>query len=76
MYELRAPFNELLKKGKKWRWTKKCKKAFQEIKKKKCPLSDLTLAHLDPKKKLIVASYPSDYGIGAVLLHSHPVCDT
>ena len=32
MYELRAPLNELLKKGKKWCWSKECEKAFQGIK--------------------------------------------
>ena len=67
MYKLRAPLNELLKKGKKWCWTKECEKAFQEI--KKCLLSDLALTHFDPKKELIVASDASDYGVGAVLLH-------
>ena len=32
MYELRAPLNERLKKGKKWLWTKQCEKAFKEKK--------------------------------------------
>ena len=65
IYELRTPLNELLKKGKKWCWTKECKKAFQEI--KKCLLSDLTLALFAPKKELIIASDASDYRIGVIL---------
>ena len=67
MHELRAPLNKLLSKNKKWCWTKECDNAFNKI--KKCLLSDLALAHYDPKKELIVASDASDYGIGAVLLH-------
>lgn len=33
MYDLRAPLNELLKKDKKWFWSKDCETAFQKIKK-------------------------------------------
>ena len=68
MHELRAPLNKLLSKNKKWCRTKECNNAFNKI--KKCLLSDLALAHYDPKKELIVASDTSDYGIGAVLLHN------
>ena len=67
MHELRAPLNKLLSKNKKWCWTKECDNAFNKI--KKCLLSDLALAHYDPKKELIVASDASDYDIGAVQLH-------
>ena len=67
MHELRASLNRLLSKNKKWCWTKECDYAFNKI--KKCLLSDLALAHYNPKKELIVASDASDYGIGAVLLH-------
>ena len=68
MYELRTPLNELLKKDKKWCWTKECKKPFQEL--KKCLQSDLALAHFDPKKELIVASDASNYRIETVLLYN------
>ena len=46
-HELRAPLNKLLSKNKKWCWTKECNNAFDEI--KKCLLSDVALAHYDPK---------------------------
>ena len=36
---------------------------------KSCLLADLLLAHFDRKRKIIVASDTSDYGVGAVLLH-------
>ena len=63
MHELRAPLNKLLSKNKKWCWTKECNNTFNKM--KKCLLSNLALAHYDSKKKLIVASDTSDYGIGA-----------
>ena len=66
IHELRAPLNKLLSKNKKWCWTKECDNAFNKIKKY---LSDLALAHYDPKKELVVALDANDYGIGAVLLH-------
>ena len=51
MHKLRAPLNKLLSKNKKWCWTKECDYAFNKI--KKCLLSDLALAHYDPKKELL-----------------------
>lgn len=33
MHKSRAPLNELLRKGKKWCWTKECEEAFKKIKK-------------------------------------------
>ena len=67
MHDLRAPLNELLKKGSKWIWTKECESAFQKI--KDYLLADLALAHYDPDKEIILATDASDYGVGAVLLH-------
>lgn len=69
MYDLRAPLNELLKKDKKWFWSKDCETAFQKI--KKCLLSDLALAHYDPEKEIILATDASLYGVGAALLHKY-----
>ena len=48
-YDLRAPLNDLLKKGAKWIWSKECKDDFQKI--KRYLLSELSLAHFDPKKR-------------------------
>lgn len=67
MYDLRALLNDLLKKGEKWIWSKECEDAFQKI--KSCLVSDLLLAHFDPKKEIIVASDASSYGIRVVILH-------
>ena len=69
IHNLRAPLNELLKKGVKWEWTKECESAFQKI--KRCLLSDLALAHFDPEKQIILATDASDYGVGAALLHKY-----
>ena len=69
VHNLRAPLNELLKKGIKWNWSKECESAFQRI--KKCLLSDLALAHFDPEKEIVLATDASDYGVGAALLHKY-----
>ena len=67
MYDIRAPSNNLVKKGAKWIWLKECEHTFKKI--KSCLLADLSLAHFDPKIKIIVASDTSDYEVGVVLLH-------
>ena len=67
MHDLRAPLNNLLKKGAKWNWSSECENAFQKI--KSVLVSDLSLAHFDPKEEIIVASDASDFGIGSVILH-------
>ena len=61
MYELVAPLNEILKKGKKKKNSARVRK---DISRNflKCQLSDLSLAHFNPKKELIVASDASDSG--------------
>ena len=67
MQYFRAPLNNLLKKGVKWDWTKNLERIFQKM--KKILISDLFLAHFNPKQEVIVASDVSDYGIGSVTLH-------
>ena len=67
IYDFRAPLNDLLKKDRKWIWSKECKAAFQKI--KSYMLVDLSLAHFDSKKEIIVASDVNNYGIGVVILH-------
>ena len=67
LHNLRAPLNELLRKEKKWIWTKECEQAFLEIKNKLT--SDLFLTHFDPNLDIIVASDASTHGVGACILH-------
>ena len=65
-----APLNNLLKTDSKWNWSKRCEKAFNEI--KKCLCSAPVLAHYDPKLPVIVATDASPYGVAAVLSHRYP----
>ena len=67
MQNLRAPLNNLLKKGVKWDWTNDCERAFQKI--KRFLISDLFLAHFNPKQEIVVALDTSDYWIDVVILH-------
>lgn len=67
LHILRAPLNELLKKEKRWFWSKECEKAFKQIIEKLS--SDLFLVHFDPKIDIIVASDASSHGVGACILH-------
>ena len=67
LHNLRAPLNELLRKEKKWIWTKECEQAFREIKNKLT--SDLFLTHFDPNLDIIVASDASTHNVGACILH-------
>ena len=67
MYDMKAPLNNLVKKGAKWIWSKELEHTFKRI---KCYLlADLSLAHFNLKRKIIVASDACDYGEGVVLLH-------
>ena len=70
MYTLRAPSNELLRKGKVWNWTTECKMAFEKL--KEVLTSELFLTHYNPDLDIIVASDASAYGIGACILHKMP----
>ena len=67
LHNLRAPLNKLLRKEKKWIWTKEYEKAFREIKNKLT--SDLFLTHFDPNLHIIVASDTGTHGVGACILH-------
>ena len=67
LHNLRAPLNEVLRREKKWIWTKECEQAFREIKNKLT--SDLFLTHFDPNLDVIVARDASTHGVGACILH-------
>ena len=64
------PLNELLKKGKSWKWTSQCDKAFKQAKSQLTSMS--VLAHYDPSLPLQLAGDASAYGIGAVISHILP----
>ena len=64
------PLNELLKKGKSWKWTSQCDKAFKQAKSQLTPTS--VLAHYNPSLPLQLAGDASAYGIGAVISHIFP----
>ena len=66
MYDLRAPFDELLKKDKPWVWTAECLEVLEKIKKKLT--SDLFLTPYNPDLDIIVASDVSSYGVGTCIL--------
>ena len=57
----------MLKKGVKWDWTNDCERDFQKI--KRFLISDLFLAHFNPKQEIVVALDTSGYGIDVVILH-------
>ena len=67
MQNLRAPLNNLLKVCKMGLDKGLCKSFQKKVFKKL--ISDLFLAHFDPKQETVVAYDASDYGIGAVILH-------
>ena len=57
----------MLEKGRKWRWTEKCEKAFSET--KRMISSDQVLTHYDPQLPIKLECDASAYGNGAVLSH-------
>ena len=61
------PLHQLLAKGKKWRWTSECDRAFAEI--KRMISSEEVLTHYDPQKPVRLACDASPYGLGVVLSH-------
>lgn len=54
-------------KEKKFHWTETCQKSFDAIKNELS--SELTLAHFDPTKQIVLKCDASPYGISAVLSH-------
>ena len=64
IHDLRAPFNELLKKGRNWYWTKECKNNIQRN--KIMLIIRFSINALWPEKG---TNYYSKYSIGAVLLY-------
>ena len=67
MYDMRGPLDNVVKKGAKWIWSKEYEHAFKKI--KSCLLADLSFVHFYLKRKIIVVSDASDYGVVVVLLH-------
>ncbi|KAL3114325.1 hypothetical protein niasHT_011726 [Heterodera trifolii] len=67
---IRKPLDDLLKQDSEWRWSEKCKEAFDKI--KEILSSNLLLTQYDPGKEIIVAADASEKGIGAVISHRFP----
>ncbi|GBO24037.1 Transposon Tf2-8 polyprotein [Araneus ventricosus] len=64
------PLNNLTKKDVKFKWSKDCQVAFEQIKKEIC--SPKVLVHYDPELPLTLASDASPVGVGCVLAHIYP----
>ena len=59
------PLHDIVKKDRKWEWTEKQKKAFEELKKKFTQEPVLVVPDLDKKMRMKVDA--SDYTIGGML---------
>ena len=59
------PLHDTVKKDRKWEWTEKQEKAFEELKKKF--MQEPVLAELDLDKKMRIEVNASDYATGGVL---------
>lgn len=70
MSTIRAPLNDLLKKGVDYHWDKDCQRSFEEF--KKILASDLLLTHYDPRLPIVVAADASQTGIGGIGYHTYP----
>ncbi|RUM45435.1 MAG: hypothetical protein DSY80_03320, partial [Desulfocapsa sp.] len=64
---LLAPVYELLRKDQRWKWTKQCEEAIEEV--KRILTSDQVLVHYDTTKPMTLATDASPYGVGAVISH-------
>lgn len=65
MADIMSPIYKLLKKGEKFIWSAGCQAAFIKVKSEIC--RDVTLAHFNPKAKLILICDASMVGVSAVL---------
>ena len=54
----------------KWKWTKDCQKAFQQV--KNLLASSKVLVHYNPAVPIKLAADASAYGVGAVISHILP----
>ena len=61
------PLNDLLQKNKRWSWSKECTQATKQL----LNMSNL-LMHYNPLLPLHHAADASQYGLGAVILHTLP----
>lgn len=61
-----APLTNLLKKDKAWEWSKKCKDAFDDL--KKVVMEEPVLGLPDHTKPYEVHTDASDFAIGGVLM--------
>lgn len=64
------PLYELLKKNKKWSWTKACERSFKDS--KQLLLTSNVLVHYDQNKPLFLSCDSSQYGIGCTLSQEFP----
>ena len=64
------PLNKLLQKNKEFKWSSQCEQAFNKAKDSLSPSN--VLVHYDPSLPVILENDTSQYGIGAVILHSFP----
>nr|CAD2161106.1 unnamed protein product [Meloidogyne enterolobii] len=70
LHEIRGPLDELLQKGKEWKWQDKQEQAFNRV--KSILSSELMLTHFDPQYEIIVTADASNYGVGAMIAHKFP----
>lgn len=64
---LLEPLHRLLDKSQPWKWTEREQSSFETA--KRLLTFDLTLAHYDAEKSLVLTCDSSEYGVGAVLSH-------
>lgn len=70
MKQIRAPLDELLKKGKNWEWSNQCKHSFDKF--KEILSSDLMLTHYNPSLPIVVSADASSEGLGCTIRHQFP----